>query len=414
MTAGRQLPVPEVGDEVGWVRTHLGHLTLEAPKDIAASPRWRGTQGAADAAVAALDLRGYSRRRNEVWPPEARGATGLSPWIRHGVLTLGDLWQVAGSAPTADAEKFRDELAWQEYARHLWARLGQVMTRPLRALPIASAEGDTTWDRTMVCVDTSLHELERDGWMVNQTRLWLASHWSVRHGAPWREGEDEFFRHLLDGSRAANRLGWQWTIGSGTGRPYGFSRQQVQRRAPEFCQRCPHRLNCPIERWPDTDEVTRVEPPDVLRRDPDPDATAGPRRAELHRTPEAVWLTAESLGDSDPALAAHPDLAVVFIFDEPLLARLQLSGKRLVFLAERLAELAQTRQVEVQLARPHEVVSGRALAVTFAPVPGFRRLAKQVPLAQVHPWPWLRRPTAGSLSSFSAWWGRDRRLPSQS
>jgi hypothetical protein len=43
-------------------------------------------------------------------------------------------------------------------------------------------------------------------------------------------------------------------------------------------------------------------------------------------------LTVESL-DADPALDAHPDLPAVFVFDAPLLARLQLSGKRLVFLA---------------------------------------------------------------------------------
>jgi len=36
-----------------------------------------------------------------------------------------------------------------------------------------------------------------------------------------------------------------------------------------------------------------------------------------------VWLTAESLGDADPALAAHADLPAVFVFDEPLLARLR-------------------------------------------------------------------------------------------
>jgi deoxyribodipyrimidine photo-lyase len=337
----------------------------------------------------------------------------LSPWIRHGLLSLEQLWTVAGSAPEGDAQKFRDELAWQEYARHVRARLGDAMAHPLRALPVAGDGGDTTWDRSMVCVDATLTELERDGWMVNQTRMWLASHWTVRHGAPWREGEDHFFRHLLDGSRAANRLGWQWTIGSGTGRPYGFSRQQVQRRAPQFCARCPHRQRCPIEGWPDTDQVTTVEAPPLLRRDPDPDATAGPRRAEHRHTPDTVWLTAESLGDGDPALAAHPDLAVIFVFDEPLLARLRLSGKRLVFLTERLAELATQRRLEVFVGRPDDALAGRQVAATFAPVPGFRRHVERVPVAVLHPWPWLRRPTAGSLASFSAWWGGDRRVRSR-
>ena len=409
------LPNPLPGDEVAWVRRHLGHLCLEPTDAVEASPRWRGTQAAADAALAGLDIGGYARRRNQVWPPSARGATGLSPWIRHGLLHLTRVWEaVDGAASEEDVSKFRDELAWQEYARHVRARLGDAMSEPLRALPGTSGEGATGWDRTMVCVDASLTELEREGWMVNQTRMWLASQWTVRQGAPWRDGEDHFFRHLLDGSRAANRLGWQWTVGSGTGRPYGFSRQQVKRRAPAWCARCPHRRRCPIEQWPDTGEVQWIEAPATLRRDPAPDVTAGPRRVERHERPDTVWVTAESLGDDDPALAAHDGLPVVFVFDEALLARLRLSGKRLVFFAERLAELAGVRRLDVMLGDPAVVLRDRRPAVTFAPVPGFRRLVAGNRPAEVHPWPWLRRPGPGSLSSFSAWWGGSGRVRSRS
>ncbi len=115
--------------------------------------------------------------------------------------------------------------------------------------------------------------------------------------------------------------------------------------------------------------------------------------------PDTVWLTAESLGDTDPALAAHPDLPAVFVFDEPLLRRLRLSGKRLVFLAETLAELG----CDVHLGDPVAELAGRRLAVTFAPVPGFARRSARLDVAALHPWPWLRRPGSGSLRSFSAW-----------
>jgi deoxyribodipyrimidine photo-lyase len=116
-----------------------------------------------------------------------------------------------------------------------------------------------------------------------------------------------------------------------------------------------------------------------------------------------VWLTAESLGDDDPALAAHPQLPVVFAFDEPLLAKLKLSSKRLVFIADRLAELGAQRELEVHLGDPVRVLAGRSLAVTFSPVPGWRRRARSLNLAEVHPWPWLERPRSGSIASFSAW-----------
>jgi len=49
----------------------------------------------------------------------------------------------------------------------------------------------------------------------------------------------------------------------------------------------------------------------------------------------------------------------------------------------------------------------RALATTFTPVPKARRLRSHLDVAELHPWPWLVRPSAGSIRSFSAW-RRDR------
>ena len=120
-------------------------------------------------------------------------------------------------------------------------------------------------------------------------------------------------------------------------------------------------------------------------------------------TADTVWLTAESLGTADPALAADPERPAVFVFDEPLLRRLRLSGKRLVFLAETLGELAALRPLEVRRGRVADELAGRSLAATWTPVPGWRRIAATVAPAELHPWPWLVRPTTTSVSSFSAW-----------
>jgi deoxyribodipyrimidine photo-lyase len=391
-----------------WVGEHLGHLTDDVV--ISPSPRFRGTQEAADAALATLDIAGYAGRRNEVLPESRRGATALSPYIRHGLLSLPQVSDAVASAPSKDRQKFRDELMWQEYARHVYARLSTRTGRALRFEPQPVATdappddpSDDPWERSMACMEATVGELERDGWLVNQTRMWMASQWTVRHGADWRDGEDRFFTHLLDGSRAANRLGWQWTIGAGTGKPYGFSRWQVEKRAPELCAGCARRADCPIENWPDERELRSVGADPLLDHDPDPAATAGPVEAVVSGSADVVWLTAESLGDDDPALAAHPGLPVVFVFDEPLLAGLRLSSKRLVFLAERLAELAELRTLEVQLGDPATVLAGRSLATTFTPVPKARRLRAALDVVDLQPWPWLRRPNGGSIQSFSAW-----------
>ncbi len=411
-----RLPTPPAGDPEAaraWTAEHLGDLTCEGPDGVAGSPRFRGGQGAASEVLASLDIRGYAAQRNEVLPESARGASAVSPYVRYGLIGLSALWERVADAPARDRAKYRDELLWQEYARHLYARVGAGMAQPLRYEPTRAAEAwPEPWPAEMACMAATVGELERDGWLVNQTRMWLSAQWTVRAGGAWREGEDRFFTHLLDGSRAANRLGWQWTVGSGTGRPYGFSRWQVRKRAPELCERCALAARCPIERWPDTPEGEALDSPAAgLRGDPDPAASAGPLAVEGPGAPELVWLTAESLGDADPALAAHPELAAVFVFDAPLLARLKLSGKRLVFLAETLGDLAARRELHVLRGRPVEALAGRRLAVTFAPVPGFRRRSARLELAELHPWPWLSRPDGGAAGSFSAWRKRVRVNP---
>lgn len=94
------------------------------------------------------------------------------------------------------------------------------------------------------------------------------------------------------------------------------------------------------------------------------------------------------------------------MFDADLLARLSLSGKRLVFIADRLAELGAERGVDVHLGDPVTEIGDRPVATTFAPVPGWRRRAARIAPVEVHPWPWLERPGAGPIGSFSAWMKR--------
>lgn len=393
------LPSPEPGPLAAqaWVDEHLAELT-DTP---ARASSLRGGQSEADRRLAALDINGYASRRNEVLPRTMRGASQLSPWIRHGLLRLHDVWEAVADAPSRDRDKYRDELLWQEYARHWYARLGRRTKRGIRGELAESSSGSRA--DGMRCIDTLLSELHGDGWLVNQTRMWFASQWSIRQGDRWSDGEDYFFRHLLDGSRAANRLGWQWTSGVGSSKPYGFSRWQVTKRAPELCEGCVHRDACPIEDWPEERSVVPVEQPAAMRRAVDLDQERGPVEPQYGDRPDAVWLTAESLGDSDPALDANPELPAVFVFDEALLRSLRLASTRLVFLTECLADLAARRDVRLFLGDPVEVLASQRLATTFAPVPGWRQRSASIAPVELHPWPWLRRPTGGTVQSFSAW-----------
>ena len=400
------LPVPDPGRDASesFVAAHLVGLFCD---EAVGSGRFRGGQDAADGALQAYDVTGYAGRRNHVLPVERRGASGLSPYIRHGLLPLRQVWDHVEGGPARDVRKFRDELMWQEFARHWYARLGTRTRHGIRR--DLESRGDRHdmdgWDRTMACMESTVGELERDGWLVNQTRMWLSSDWAVRDERRWQDGEDVFFTHLLDGSRAANRLGWQWTTGVGSSKHYGFSRWQVEKRAPELCRSCALRESCPIEQWPDDPDFVAVERPAAVTRPGDAALErVGPSAVESATAPaDAVWLTAESLGSDDPALTAHPDLPAVFTFDRVLLERLQLSAKRLVFLVETLAEIATHRSLEVYLGDPATALDGRGVAVTHAPVPGFTTRSRHVDIVERHPWPWLATPSESSVSSFSAW-----------
>jgi deoxyribodipyrimidine photo-lyase len=205
---------------------------------------------------------------------------------------------------------------------------------------------------------------------------------------------------LIDGSRAANLLGWQWTVGAGTGKPYGFARWQVEKRAPGICMRCPLNKACPIQEFPEEQILERVERDSLVEQDPNPKRTAGPLTAIKLAEPEVVLLTIDSLGDSDPALVANPELPVVFVFNETALKELQLSSKRLHFYLQTLKDLAQRRELRVYLGSPYRYAEEVPVAMTFAPVPSFSKLKK---IAELHPYPWLVTPHAGSVRSFSAW-----------
>ncbi|MEX0847437.1 MAG: FAD-binding domain-containing protein [Ilumatobacteraceae bacterium] len=402
------LPTPTFDSAADWVAEHLGHLVCDP--GVEARPARRGGQAAADAALAALDITGYAKQRNQVHPARSRGATVLSPYVRHGLITLAEAEAAVRTAPAADRRKFVDELHWQEYTRHLYARVGTRNRAPLRRQPtVGSPRWPDPIDDEMVCLSAVRDELEQTGWLVNQTRMWVASHWSVRAGHDWREGEEWMFRHLLDGSRAANRYGWQWSVGSMTAESYGFSRWQVERRSRQWCASCPLATACPIEEWPDAPAGHALDDA-LLRSGPD---LVGPAVPVVTGTPEAVWLTAESLGTRDPALAAWPAAVAIFVFDEPLLARLRLSAKRLVFLAETLAVLAEERPLRVLLGDPVDELTGTALASTFAPVPGYRERAARLDVVATHPYPWLTRPDGGDVRSHSTWARRGGRQTSR-
>jgi hypothetical protein len=145
--------------------------------------------------------------------------------------------------------------------------------------------------------------------------------------------------------------------------------------------------------WPVISKVAR----ELAATGVDASAQVAPTERANHKCGQLAAVVATD--DREIVVNADADVA----FDETLLDRLRLTGKRLVFLTECLADLGQRREVQVWRGDPVEVLAGGGVATTFAPVPGWRRRSSRIEPDEIHPWAWLARPHAGSAGSFSAW-----------
>ena len=56
---------------------------------------FKGGQSIADQALNKLDITGYHKKRNNVYPIDKRGSSYLSPYIRHGLLSLKEVWNLS-------------------------------------------------------------------------------------------------------------------------------------------------------------------------------------------------------------------------------------------------------------------------------------------------------------------------------
>ncbi|MFV0524176.1 MAG: hypothetical protein ACK5RL_06730 [Acidimicrobiales bacterium] len=300
------MPVPGRGraEAERFVVEQLERLVERRGGHSLSSPTVRGGQTAADAALARFDVAGYAAGHRFAYPQPRRVGSRLSPYLRHGLLTLPQVWDhVAGGDP-ADVAAFRRALLRAEYARHAYAAGAAPRPYP----PGPGADGGRSprrsgeppgldpgpgrrlgWNRRMGCIEIALGELVEDGWLVDEARRWLAIDWSVHRRQRWTDGWDYLFRHSIDGSRAVGGQIERWLRGdapdtvapapgarlAGQAVPV-FSRLDVERWAPGLCATCELVQRCPVEDTADRVGRELGLHPDPLRPDPlHPDGTAG-------------------------------------------------------------------------------------------------------------------------------------------
>ena len=214
-----------------------------------------GGRRAAERALERIEPRRYRDSRNHL----DGAVTRLSPYIRHGIVSLAEARAVALDrvAQPADAQKFVSELGWRDYWRRVYADLGEGVWQDREPLKTGFAVSDDA-ERLpaevrearsgLACMDAFARELGQTGYLHNHARMWLAAwivHWlRVR----WQAGARWFLAHLLDGDPASNNLSWQWVASTFSRRPYFFNRENVERYTDaRYCRECAVRNACPFD-----------------------------------------------------------------------------------------------------------------------------------------------------------------------
>jgi deoxyribodipyrimidine photo-lyase len=216
----------------------------------------RGGRAAADVLLGRIQPVRYGKSRNLL----DGAVTRLSPYIRHGVLTLAEVRDavLGRTRERASSEKLINELGWRDYWQRVWRQLGDGIWRdqePLKTghpperyaaeLPTDIAEGRTG----LVCMDGFIAELHSSGWLHNHARMWLAAYLVHWRRIRWQVGAAWFLRHLLDGDPASNNLSWQWVASSFSHKPYIFNRANLERYSGgAYCRSCSlSQQGCPFE-----------------------------------------------------------------------------------------------------------------------------------------------------------------------
>ncbi|URR34911.1 deoxyribodipyrimidine photo-lyase [Thermosynechococcus sp. HN-54] len=215
----------------------------------------RGGQRAAQERLEKIQPLRYGKTRNFL----AGAVTGLSAYLRHGVISLATVrdrvWQAV--AHPHQAEALLQQLAWRDYWQRLYARWGDRLWQDIEPyktgwqatdyqpeLPPALLAGETG----LACMDAFSCDLQQTGYLHNHARLWLAAyvvHWCrVR----WQAGAAWFLQHLLDGDPASNNLSWQWVASTFSHKPYFFNRQNLERYSDsKYCRHCSMSDRCPFD-----------------------------------------------------------------------------------------------------------------------------------------------------------------------
>jgi deoxyribodipyrimidine photo-lyase len=382
----------------------------------------RGGRAAAESALRAVDPQRYGRSRNYL-----NGAvTYLSPYIRHGVLSMAEVrdYALQQSATPDEAEALIRELGFRDYFQRVYQRIGDAIYEDQEASKTGlepSDYGDTlpedirTGTTSMACMDAFSRQLYETGYLHNHARLWLAAYIIHWRRVRWQAGADWYLTHLLDGDPASNHLSWQWVAGTFSSKPYFFNRENLEKFTNGvYCQACPLYGECDLEGdyaalearlFKPLREHSGTPPRPRTIQSSTPAAAQGPIQRPV------IWVHGDMLSPQHPAFKLHPAAPAIWVWDDDLLQAWKISLKRIVFMYECLLELPVTIQrgkVADKVVAFGQQQQADGIITGASPAPRFEHIRQQLAsgtaIQVVNPEPFIRYHGNLELKRFSRYW----------
>ncbi|PKO44612.1 MAG: DNA photolyase [Betaproteobacteria bacterium HGW-Betaproteobacteria-22] len=314
---------------------------------------WAGGRMQAIKKLNEVDAIAYAKNRNFL----NGTVTHLSPYLRHGCITLNEVLVFVKRRFGNAAENMLMQLAWRDYWRQVWHVKGNAILSEMEPAkvkldyqPLSDAVRQAKTG--LPCMDGFIQTLTREGYLHNHARMWLASYIVHHLKTDWREAADWFESRLLDGDLASNHLSWQWVASTFSSKPYYFNKESLARYTGQrYCADC--RAACPFD---DNYEALSAR----LFKQATTEAgklyaiSPVPMHASSDSKAIAVFVHDEMLGASN--LLMQKPFPKIFVFDPVLYEDWPLN--RLQFMADCLSEMMS---VEVWVGHTHEVLQHKGV-----------------------------------------------------
>ncbi|NBV28824.1 DNA photolyase [bacterium] len=166
--------------------------------------------------------------------------TRLSPYIRHGILSLNEVrnYALTQCSEPLRIKKFIQELGWRDFWQRIYVKNPEWIWSDIESyktgysahdyadeLPRDIINGTTG----LACLDHFINELISTGYIHNHARMYLAAYIVHFRRIKWQAGARWFLNNLLDGDPASNNLSWQWVASTFSHKPYIFNLENVDK-----------------------------------------------------------------------------------------------------------------------------------------------------------------------------------------